>query len=376
VDLNISLLKAPFICFRIVTRGDYPELVRKNVGHNMSLCNEIGLQNFIFEIVTDKTLNMPQERLIREIVVPADYRTKTGAKFKSRALQYCLEDHVYNLRDNDWIVHLDEETIMTKNSIHGISNFCEDGNHHFGQGVICYGQAEIINVFTTLCDSFRVADDMGKLQFQLKVFHKPLFGWKGSYVVSKAGAERKVSFDHGLEGSIAEDCFFSMIAYRDGHSFDFIKGEMHEKSPFTFSDLLKQRRRWLHGITLTVNSKEIPWRCKFFLASSLYAWYLIPISTLNLLFAPFIVSPSSLILDLPVTFIGAVTLYMYMFGALKSFSNKFRHHPTRIPVYLLGALFSIPCNIFIENLAAILGLFPSGFEFYVVKKDVKSYITV
>lgn len=40
----------------------------------------------------------------------------------------------------------------------------------------------------------------------------------------QVGAERKVSFDHGREGSIAEDCFFSMIAFRDGYTFDFIEG--------------------------------------------------------------------------------------------------------------------------------------------------------
>ena len=45
-----------------------------------------------------------------------------------------------------------------------------------------------------------------------KVFHKPIFGFKGSYVVTRLGAERRVSFDNGEEGSIAEDCFFAMLA--------------------------------------------------------------------------------------------------------------------------------------------------------------------
>lgn len=40
----------------------------------------------------------------------------------------------------------------------------------------------------------------------------------------KVDAERKVTFDHGREGSIAEDCFFSMVAFRDGYTFDFIEG--------------------------------------------------------------------------------------------------------------------------------------------------------
>jgi egghead protein (zeste-white 4 protein) len=68
------------------------------------------------------------------------------------------------------------------------------------------------NRICTVADSFRVADDMGKLRCQFKVFHKPVFGFKGSYVVTRAGAEQSVGFDNGPEGSKAEDCFFAMLA--------------------------------------------------------------------------------------------------------------------------------------------------------------------
>ena len=44
-------------------------------------------------------------------------RTKSGAMYKARALQYCLEDDVNILQENDWIVHLDEETLLTQNSV-------------------------------------------------------------------------------------------------------------------------------------------------------------------------------------------------------------------------------------------------------------------
>lgn len=103
---------------------------------------------------------------------------------------------------------------------------------------------------------------MGKLRFQFSIFHKPLFGWKGSYVVTRAGAEKAVTFDHGPAGSIAEDCFFSMIAYRDNYTFEFIEGEMHEKSPFNFWDFLQQRKRWLQGIYLTAHASQIPLKNK------------------------------------------------------------------------------------------------------------------
>ncbi|KAI6214809.1 hypothetical protein M3Y94_00312000 [Aphelenchoides besseyi] len=248
VELKNAPIFSPFVCFRVVTRGDYPALIKENLTKNRQICYEAGIENFMFEVVTDKQLGLELDARVREIVVPTTYRTKTGAKFKARALQFCLEDRVSEVRDEDWVVHLDEETLLTTNSVRGILNFCADGKHQFGQGVITYAHGHILNWLTTLSDSFRVADDIGKLHFQLSIFHKPLFAWKGSFVVTKVEAERKVNWDHGLEGSLAEDCFFSMIAFRDGYSFDFIDGEMHEKSPFTIWDFLQQRKRWLQGI--------------------------------------------------------------------------------------------------------------------------------
>lgn len=185
VKLKGSPLLAPFICIRVVTRGNFPQLVKDNVTRNMNLCVDAGLENFMIEVVTDKMINLPKHRRVREVVVPAKYKTKTGALFKSRALQYCLEDDVNILGDTDWIVHLDEETLLTDNSIRGILNFVLDGQHPFGQGLITYANEQIVNWMTTLGDCFRVADDMGKLKLQFYLFHKPLFSWKGSYVITQ-----------------------------------------------------------------------------------------------------------------------------------------------------------------------------------------------
>lgn len=185
IKLKGSPLLAPFICIRVVTRGDFPDLVKENVSRNMNKCIDVGMENFMIEVVTDKAINLPKHRRIREVVVPAEYKTKTGAMFKARALQYCLEDNVNILADTDWIVHLDEETLLTENCVCGILNFVQDGQHQFGQGLITYANERIINWLTTLADSFRVADDMGKVRLQLRLFHKPLFSWKGSYVVTQ-----------------------------------------------------------------------------------------------------------------------------------------------------------------------------------------------
>lgn len=185
VVLKGSPLLAPMICFRVVTRGDYPELVRNNVLRNLSTVTDTGIENFSFEVVTDKSIELPQTRRTREIVVPKAYKTPTNALYKARALHYCLEDKVNELHGSDYIVHLDEETLLTANSVRGILNFVLEGKHQFGQGLITYANDKIVNWITTLADSARVSDDMGKLRLQFRKFHKPLFSFKGSYVVSR-----------------------------------------------------------------------------------------------------------------------------------------------------------------------------------------------
>ena len=54
---------------------------------------------------------------------------------QARALQYCLEEDNNILEDDAWIVHLDEETLLTEASVRGIMNFITADKHSFGQGM-------------------------------------------------------------------------------------------------------------------------------------------------------------------------------------------------------------------------------------------------
>ncbi|KAE8750437.1 Egg head [Frankliniella occidentalis] len=371
VKLTGSPLLAPFICIRVVTRGDYKELVKNNVSRNMKQCLEAGLENFLIEVVTDKPIGLPQHRRTRELVVPTSYQPKSGALFKSRALQYCLEDGVNILTDNDWIVHLDEETLLTENSIRGILNFVLDGKHHFGQGLITYANEDVVNWITTVADSFRVADDMGKLRAQFTVFHKPFFSWKGSFVVTLASAERQVSFDNGPDGSVAEDCYFAMRALDQGYSFAFIEGEMWEKSPFSVWDFIQQRKRWLQGILLVVHSQAIPWRTKWLLAVSCYSWVTLPLVTCKVVLATMFPLPCPAALNMLCAFIEGMNLYMYIFGVIKSFS-VYRFGVLRLILCIIGTLLIIPFTLVIENIAVIWGVLGRKHKFYIVNKEFQS----
>lgn len=188
-------------------------------------------------------------------------------------------------------------------------------------------------------------------------------------------AEKDVSFDNGIDGSVAEDCFFAMRAFAKGYTFNFIEGEMHEKSPFTMLDFLQQRKRWLQGILLVVHSGLIPVRHKVLLAISVYSWVTMPLSSSNLVLAALYPIPCPGLMDFVCAFIGSFQIYMYVFGVLKSFSLH-RFGLVKFVLCAVGAVCTIPVNIVIENVAVIWGLFGKKHKFYVVQKDVQKMITV
>lgn len=188
-------------------------------------------------------------------------------------------------------------------------------------------------------------------------------------------AEKRVSFDNGLDGSVAEDCFFAMKAYQAGYTFNFIEGEMWEKSPFSLWDFIQQRKRWLQGILLVVHSTCISFKYKVLLAISCYSWVTLPLSTSNVILAVLCPIPCPMVFDLVCAFIGAVNMYMYIFGVLKSFS-LYRFGLVRFVLCICGALLTIPLNVIIENVAVIWGVVGKKHKFYVVNKDKRPPITV
>ncbi|XP_053398664.1 beta-1,4-mannosyltransferase egh-like [Mercenaria mercenaria] len=320
--LKTSTLFGPFICFRVVTRGTFPELVKKNVQRNVEICSRIGLDNYIIEVVTDNAVNLPKSPRLREIIVPNQYVTANHTKYKARALNYCLEAGVNMLTDNDWIVHLDEETLLTESSVIGIVNFINEGSYNLGQGVITYANEDIVSWLTTIADLVRVGMDFGMIRFCLKYLHKPVFSWKGSFIVANAGIERQITYDFGIEGSIAEDCFFALTAWKEGHQFGFVEGDMWEKSTFSALDYIYQRKRWVQGIYNVFFSSQIPFKYKYGISLMLLAWFFMPLTVTNIVLVPLFPLPMWRSVNILCGFMGAVMLFLYIFGAIMSFSPR------------------------------------------------------
>lgn len=166
-----------------------------------------------------------------------------------------------------------------------------------------------------------------------------------------------------------------MRAYAKGYTFDFIEGEMHERSPFTMLDFVLQRKRWLQGILLVVHSATIPWRCKFLVAISVYSWCMMPLLTVNILLSTMYPIPCADWLDFVCSFIAGVQLYMYIFGVIKSFSLNDRG-VAECAVCVVGALCTIPINLVMENVAVIWGILGKKNMFHVVQKNVATTVAI
>lgn len=375
--LKTSTLFGPFICFRIVTKGTFPELVRKNAQRNIDICSRIGLDNYIVEVVTDMAVNLPKSPRLREIIVPTSYQSKNCTLYKARALNYCLEPGVNMLADNDWIIHLDEETLVTEASVIGIVNFINEGKYNFGQGVITYANEEIVSWITTMADLVRVGMDFGMIRFTLKYLHRPVFSWKGSFIVSNAGIERQITYDFGLEGSIAEDCFFALTAWKEGHKFGFVEGEMWEKSTFSAIDYIYQRKRWVQGIYNVFFSAQVPCRYKFGIGLMLLSWFLMPFTVTNIVLVPLCPLPMWRSANILCAFMGAVMLFLFIFGAIKSFSPRRMGWPKYIFLCFLP-IAVVPVCMFLETVGVILAFRArKNHSFHIVNKQttVSSSVT-
>jgi len=89
-----------------------------------------------------------------------------------------------------YTVHLDEETLLSKDALRGILNFCAENQHQFGQGAIAYSKHGVANLATALCDTLRIAEDYGRMRFQFRWFNKPFFGCKGSFLVARVRVKK------------------------------------------------------------------------------------------------------------------------------------------------------------------------------------------
>jgi egghead protein (zeste-white 4 protein) len=281
------------VALRIVSRGSNVDALVANIGRCQFEMRRTPLFRYVIEVVVDEMYKdngkkvyfdmsrMPKGRSISYIVVPDDYRTPNGSMFKARALQYALEKSP--LGDNDWVVHLDEETQLTRSGIQGICLLISEEDDKelpcVGQGAILYHRKWREHPILTLADCVRTGDDFGRFFFQHSL-GKTVFGLHGSYIVVRNDIEQQAGFDFGIQGSITEDAFWALVLMVLGVRTRWCYGYMEEQSTLSALDFVKQRQRWWQGLVLVSKHAPVGLRWRFCLGLNTLIWTLAPFTAL------------------------------------------------------------------------------------------------
>lgn len=180
-------------------------------------------------------------------------------------------------------------------------------------------------------------------------------------------AEKKVSFENGADGSIAEDFYFGLRAFHMGFTFDWVEGAVHETSPFTVMDFLRQRKRWFQGTLSVVHSPEIPFKYRLFIATNVYRF----LTTLLVTLTKWNILPGlGERFDVFTGAIDGVVAYLFMFGVIKSFNMR-RLGVLKFALSLIGSIVIIRVYLLFEVIVSIWGLISKKREFFVVQKTHK-----
>jgi egghead protein (zeste-white 4 protein) len=267
-----------------VSRGDNHQALCRALCRTADVLRSMQVA-FRLEVVTD----VPVEHLLRSTipvsfyVVPGSYATERGAQYKARALQYALDcrDPIDEQESvSVWVLHMDEESVLTCECLAGIRRFVTDPRNadRIGQGEIKYNSFEYgKRPLITALDNMRTGDDLGRFRCQYALLHRPLFGMHGSFVLVPLEIERSIGFDLGARGSITEDAYFGLMAADRGIRFGWVDGFIQEQSPFSIGAIIRQRRRWFCGLIYLVFDPVLRLRTRICLLVSTVLWPLAPL---------------------------------------------------------------------------------------------------
>lgn len=349
-----------------VSRGDNKVALERAVASTKLILEDMGVQYWI-EAVTDMPVSVGADTYF---VVPNKYRTPNGAKYKARALHYaaCLR----RVTRRDYILHMDEESIITPQVIMGIHKFihAERSLLRIGQGEIKYNAHNYgKNILITAIDAIRTGDDLGRFRTQYKLFGKPLFGMHGSFFVVPGLLERKVGFDLGGKGSITEDAYFALICADRGVRFQWIEGFIREQSPFTLLELLKQRRRWITGLRLLMWDKTISLRQRLILGINMTLWraaWVGPVVTVwNIITGGSIVPVWAIVLS---AFLSGMVIVVYMVGAYRNVTDIDLPVHKQLFIWIMSGLL-VPLACAVEGVAVLYSIVRPIAVFEVVDKN-------
>jgi cellulose synthase/poly-beta-1,6-N-acetylglucosamine synthase-like glycosyltransferase len=347
------------VVFQITTIGNM-EIVQEAIHNIRRISQEVGYSNYSICVVSE--VNETFDGAVT-LTVPQNYSTTNKAKYKARALHYAVEQREKNGENTSdiWIYHLDDESMITKQGLLSILDHIDNNLQPIAEGLITYPNK--INFGSKLVKYL----DCVRPTFcytccaMLKSQGKP--DWlHGSNLLLRADIEKSIGWD--FPNTCAEDSLFGYVAYKKyGGIFGWHGGVLEEQSPFTFSDFIKQRQRWIKG-NIENLSRLGTWE-KIKSTYRLISWFLGAVSFFAL-FPSFFVTQNYPWFLIPFFVLDTIILFgVYQIGLEMNFAKLSRKQ--RILEHL-KVFFISPILWFLEAVPMALYFFKKAPKFYVIKK--------
>jgi egghead protein (zeste-white 4 protein) len=363
------------LIFCFVSQGVQERVLAQSVQQLLALVLESGLK-FQVEVVVDSAelsdtfFSHPSITVIR---VPDSYSTVRGAKFKARSLCYAAKERSRRERNlsKTWVVHCDEDTVITQESLAGIAEFLgrPASDRMCGAGEIKYNlDLPTARPLLSVVDYHRTGEDLGRYRLQFAGFGAALFGAHGSFTVVPAVIEEQIQFDHGPRGSIAEDIYFALRLRELGIPLVWIAGYVREQSPGNLRNFFQQRARWIRGLLNACFDSRFSLGNRIVLLAYLAMWRTSIIAGIALLAVLLTEPGASMVLALWGLDMASMATVVLV-GTLRNFEEDQRGHPIAACVAGVGVLLLTPVVCLLETAAVAYALFAERDTFFVVEKS-------
>jgi len=309
--------------------------------------------------------------------VPRSFKTPHGSCFKARSLCYAASTRAERIGslESAWVLHCDEDTVITDTSIAGIAEFLRHprSSHICGAGEIKYN-AQIFglqNIFSII-DCHRTGEDLGRFRLQFLSKQAAITGVHGSFFVVPAKLESDIQFDFGPRGSITEDIYFAFRLRELAVPYRWIHGHVREQSPQDLRNFLNQRSRWIHGLLNVCGDTRFSLlnRLVLFGYLAILRTTIVSVFALTILLCAIPCSPAVHVLwQLSMMVVGTNVLV----GLIRNIQNEKTMSPVLQAITVAVGISLVPVICLLETVAMVIGLLFRRDQFFVTTKTCRSW---
>lgn len=214
------------------------------------------------------------------VLVPSEYVTPNGAKFKARVSQYALDRRIARGETGFriWTLHMDDDTALGPDLVMEAARFIAANNDldnpgvkHLAQGILAYDQTRSPCAVARLADSIRPFDDMGRFATTTGS-GLPLAGMHGENLLVRTSVEETIGWDFG-PNEIVEDSRFALeFTQRFPGRSDWYAARCYGASPVSAKDFVRQRARWAEGMIALALNRTLALKVRLLVLHNMVIW--------------------------------------------------------------------------------------------------------